>query len=79
MNRKRKRAINRRPLDKSFIPILLALSSHVLHESYGWGSKKRLPEFTDKLIDALKDLEEGRLEVATLIEELETLTGVKIQ
>ena len=79
MNQKKKRTINRKPLDKSFVPVLLALSVSVLHESYHWGSKRRLPDFTEKLLDKLKQLEQGELEVSTLIEDLERLTGVKVK
>lgn len=79
MKQKKKRLYNRKPLDKSLVPALLALPVHVLHEAYGWGSKKRLPDFIDKMLSALKELEQGELEVATLVEELEDLTGVKIK
>ncbi len=79
MNQKKKRLYNRKPLDKSLVPALLALPVHVLHGSYGWGSKKRLPDFVEKMLSALKELEDGALEVATLVEELEDLTGVRIK
>lgn len=79
MNKKKKRAYNRQPLDKSLVPALLALPVHVLHDSYHWGSKKRLPNFVEKMLLALKELEDGKLEVADLIEEFESLTGVKIK
>ncbi len=79
MNQKKKRLYNRKPLNKSLVPALLALPVHVLHDSYGWGSKKRLPDFVEKMLLALKELEDGTIAVSDLIEEFETLTGVKIK
>ncbi|MDE5758160.1 MAG: hypothetical protein K2H85_06060 [Allobaculum sp.] len=79
MHQKKKQTINRKPLDKNFLPILLALPTLVLHESYGWGAKKRIPDFVEQLMDKVAALQDGRLDVAKTIEELERLSGVKIR
>ena len=39
--------------------LMFALPVLVLHEKYGWGSKKRLPEFAEYLTDYYEEFNEG--------------------
>ena len=79
MIRQRKRRIDASRLDENFIPVLLGLPMIVLHEEYGWGSAKRLPEFMESMTLRLKAIESGEVKVSDVIEQLETLTGAKIE
>lgn len=44
----------------------------------GWGSKKRLPEFADDMIDLFNDWQNGKIGYRSLVKFLEEKTGMKI-
>lgn len=77
MNRQRRRRIERDP-KKFYMALALCVPVHILHQEYGWGSKKRCPEVAEKILETLKEIAEGKKSVAQLIEEFEALTGMKI-
>lgn len=59
--------------------LLLALPIKVLRDEYGWGTKKRLPEFAEKLTDEYQkfsDEEVSLEEYANLVYEM---TGIKFE
>lgn len=39
--------------------LLLGIPVKVLHDKYGWGTKKRLPEFAEAVLDVYSDFSEG--------------------
>ena len=50
----------------------------LLHEA-GWGQKKRLPEFAEKMVDLFDDWQNGQHGYKEMIDQLEELTGLKIE
>lgn len=55
------------------VPVIVA------HESFGFGSKKRAPALAEAILDKLKDVEQGKLDIAQVLDQFEELTGLKIE
>lgn len=50
----------------------------LLHKT-GWGTKKRLPAFAEAMIDSFDQWQNGQHGYKEMIEQLESLTGLKIE
>lgn len=50
----------------------------LLHKA-GWGTKKRLPEFAEAMVDMFDQWQNGRHGYKEMIDQLEELTGLKIE
>lgn len=61
------------------ITLLLAIPIKILHDQYGWGTKKRLPEFGEKLIDEYQDFTDGKLTLKEYSELVFEYTGIKFE
>lgn len=61
------------------VPLAVAVPVIVAHESFGFGSKKRAPALAEAILDKLKDVEQGKLDIAQVLDQLEELTGLKIE
>ena len=59
---------------------LLAMAHAVilLHKA-GWGQKKRLPEFAASMVDMFDQWQNGQRGYKEMIDQLEELTGLKIE
>lgn len=51
----------------------------VLRKYYGWGSRKRLPDFAEKLTDEYQRVFDSGMNLRTYADECEKLTGIKFQ
>lgn len=60
------------------VPLAVAVPVLVAHESFGFGSKKRAPALAEAILDKLKAVEQGSLDMALVLHEFEELTGLKI-
>ncbi len=59
---------------------LLAMAHAVfLLQKAGWGQKKRLPEFAERMIDMFDQWQNGQHGYKEMIDQLETLTGLTIE
>lgn len=69
----------RRRSEEITLGYLLGMAHAVilLHQA-GWGKRKRLPRFSEQMLDAFNDWQEGGHGYKETIEQLETLTGLKI-
>lgn len=47
--------------------LLLGIPIKVLREQYGWGMKKRLPEFAEAVLDVYSDFSEGVFSTTTTV------------
>lgn len=56
---------------------LIGLPVLILKEQYGWGSKKRLPEFTERLLGKYRELQDGNLAVENLNDLLWEECGIR--
>lgn len=45
---------------------------------YGWGAKKRLPEFADQMIDMFDQWQNGRIGHKELIKDMKEKTGIEV-
>lgn len=45
---------------------------------YGWGTKKRLPEFADQMIDMFDQWQNGRIGHKELIKDMKEKTGIEV-
>lgn len=59
--------------------LLLALPIKVLHEEYGWGTKKRLPEFGEKLTDEYQKFADGEVSLEEYANLVYEYTGIKFE
>lgn len=50
----------------------------ILHRS-GWGTKKRLPEFAESMIDEFDQWQNGEHGYKEMIDRLEQLTGLQVE
>ncbi len=74
MTRQERRRLERTKPSELKAAAFMAASIVLLHESYGWGAKVRLPKFADQLLDIclIRSPEE-------LINQYEDLTGNEIR
>ena len=71
----------RRRRSEEFSQGYLLATAHaviLLHRS-GWGSKKRLPQFTDEMLDAFDDWQDGGHGYRESIKKLKDLTGIRVE
>ena len=73
MKRKRRRS---EEIAKGYI-LGVAHAVILLHKA-GWGTKKRLPEFAEAMIDLFDQWQNGQHGYKETITQLESLTGLKI-
>lgn len=59
--------------------MLLAIPVKVLHEQYGWGSAKRLPEFGEKMIDEYQAFSDGEMSLQDYADLVFEYTGIKFE
>ena len=59
--------------------LLLALPIKVLRDEYGWGSKKRLPEFAEKLADEYSNFSNGDVSLEEYANLVYEYTGIKFE
>lgn len=57
--------------------LLLSIPIKVMHDKYGWGMKKRLPEFADALIDEYQEFADGNMSLEEYQEMVYEYCGVK--
>lgn len=74
MTRQERRRLERTKPSELKAAAFMAASIVLLHESYGWGAKARLPKFADQLLEVLSDRPPE-----DLITEYERLTGNQIR
>lgn len=74
MNRKKRRRLDR--TEKKTAEIVTLLSIGVLHDQFGFGSV-RIERFMNAMNAKIEDLE--NLKVSDLVEEIEEVTGWRIQ
>lgn len=58
--------------------LMLALPVMVLHTKYGWGGKKRLPEFVNYVLDLYDSYERGYLTLKDIEDCLWEEAGIKL-
>lgn len=49
-------------IDEAFL-LMIAIPIKVLHDFYGWRSSKRLPEFSEQIIDEYQKFSDGEMTV----------------
>ena len=59
--------------------LLLSIPIKVMHDKYGWGMRKRLPELSDALIDEYQAFVEGDMTLEEYRELVYKYCGVKFQ
>lgn len=59
--------------------LLLGIPIKVLRDKYGWGMKKRLPEFAEALLDVYSDFSEGNMTLEEFSEIIYQECGIKFQ
>lgn len=59
--------------------LLLGIPVKVLRDKYGWGMKKRLPEFAEALLDVYSDFSSGDMTLEEFRELIYNECGIKFQ
>ena len=59
--------------------LLLGIPVKVMKEKYGWGMKKRLPEFCEVMIDVYTDFQNGDMTLKEFADLIYQECGVKFQ
>lgn len=59
--------------------LLLSIPVKVMHDKYGWGMKKRLPELAEALIDEYQEFADGNMSLEEYQEMVYEYCGVKFQ
>lgn len=59
--------------------LLLALPIKVLRDEYGWGTKKRLPEFAEKLVDEYTSFNSDKQTLEEYAQMVYEYTGIKFE
>lgn len=65
-------------IDAAFI-LMLGLPVMVLHDGYKWGSKKRLPEFIEHVLDMYDGFNKELFTLDDVLEKIKKETGVDIR
>lgn len=63
-------------VDKAFV-IMIGIATRVLKEQYGFGTKKRLPEFAEHVVDYYSDFQEGKDTVEEYLDQVEKECGLR--
>lgn len=61
------------------ITLLLSIPIKVVHDKYGWGMKKRLPEFAEALTDEYQRFSDGEMTLEEYQEMVFEYCGVKFK
>lgn len=61
------------------LAMLFSIPIKVLHDKYGWRSRKRLPEFARALEEEYQRFRDGDMELDEYVEEVFKMTGIKFQ
>lgn len=61
------------------IILLFALPIKLLHDEYGWGTQKRLPEFGEKLTDEYQAFSDGTMSLKEYADLVFEYTGIKFE
>ena len=56
--------------------LMLGLPVMVLHDKYGWGGKKRLPEFGDYVLELYDSFDKGYITLEEIEEVIRKETGI---
>lgn len=59
--------------------LLLSIPIKVMHDTFGWGSRKRLPRFSDALIDEYQAFVDGDMTLQEYQDMVYELCDVKFQ
>lgn len=59
--------------------LMIGIPTMVLHDKYGWGGKKRLPEFAEHVLDLYDSFDKGFITLDDIEKCIEDETGVKLQ
>ena len=59
--------------------LLLAIPVKVLHDGYSWGTRKRLPEFGEKIIDEYQAFNDGEMTLQQYADLVFEYTGIKFE
>ena len=78
MKRKLKSKKSKRS-EKLSASLILTLPIYVLSKEYGWGAKTRLPGFAEKMIEAIGQIESGKLKAEEVMEIFKEMTGMEIE
>lgn len=73
-----KREASEKAIDTAMI-LLLSIPIKVMHEKYGWGMKKRLPELSEAIIDEYQAFSDGDMTLEEYQEMVYEYCGVKFK
>ena len=59
--------------------LLFGIPVKVLHDKYGWGMKKRLPEFAEAIIEVYQEFVDGELTLEELSELVYEQCGIRFE
>ena len=59
--------------------LLLSIPVKVMHDKYGWGMKKRLPELAEALIDEYQEFADGNMTLEEYQEMVYEYCGMKFE
>ena len=59
--------------------LMLGIPTMVLHDKYGWGGKKRLPEFGEYVLDLYDSFEKGYVTLEDIEKCIYEETGISFQ
>lgn len=82
MKRSDIRKLEHKSVDKAVdtaMVLLLSIPIKVMHDKYGWGMKKRLPELAEALIDEYQNFSDGDMTLEEYQELVYEWCGVKFQ
>ena len=65
----------KKAVDMAFV-LMMSLPVMVLKEKYGWGARKRLPEFAEYLSDYYQEFRDSPMDVWEYAEQAQAYTGV---
>lgn len=73
-----KRKATKDAVDVAF-KLMLGIPVMVLHDKYGWGGKKRLPEFSDYVLDLYDGFDKGYVTLEDIEQCIYEETGIRFQ
>lgn len=73
-----KREATEKATDTAMV-LLLSIPVKVMHEKYGWGMRKRLPELSEAIIDEYQSFSDGDMSLEDYQEMVYEYCGVKFK
>lgn len=73
-----KEKASRDAVDVAF-KLMIGIPTMVLHDKYGWGGKKRLPEFAEYVLDLYDSFDKGYLTLDDIEQCIYEETGISFQ